>query len=61
MATVNLTIHCGGKKLNVHSLSLQQKIDWHHSFRIAVASESLEGKKAVNIDSSVDFLGKLWI
>jgi len=58
MATVNLKIICGGKKLNVHSLSLQQKIDWHHSFRIAVASESLEGKKAVNIDSSVDFLGK---
>jgi len=58
MANVKLTIHCGGKELNVHSLSLQQKMDWHHSFRIAVASESLEGKKAINIDNSIDFLGK---
>jgi len=59
MATVTANVYCDGKKLNVHSLSVDQKINWHHSFRIAVASESLEGKKAVNIDNSVEFLGKI--
>jgi len=59
MATVTTNVYCDGIKLNVHSLSVDQKINWHHSFRIAVASESLEGKKAVNIDNSVEFLGKI--
>lgn len=59
MATVNIQVFCDGKKLNVHSVSVDQKMNWHHSFRIAVASESLEGKKAVNIDNSVEFLGKI--
>jgi len=59
MATVTANVYCDGKKLNVHSLSVDQKINWHHSFRIAFASESLEGKKAVNIDNSVEFLGKI--
>jgi len=58
MATVSVNVICDGKKLNVHNLSVDQKINWHHSFRIAVASETLEGKKAINIDNSVELLGK---
>ncbi len=58
MATVSVQVICGDKTLNVHSLSLQQRIDWHHSFRIAVASESLEGVKAINVDNSVKLLGE---
>jgi len=58
MATVSVNVICGNKTLNVHNLSLQQRIDWHHSFRIAVASESLEGKKAINVDKSIKLLGE---
>jgi len=59
MATVKVNALCGGKNLNVFSLSLNQYHNRHHNFRIAVSSEWLEEKKAVNIDNSVNFLGKI--
>jgi len=58
MATVNIKVICNGTELKVHSLSLEQRFNQHHSFRVAVASETLESKKAVNVDNSVNFLGQ---
>jgi len=58
MATVNINVICNGTELKVHSLSLDQIFNQHHSFRVAVASETIESKKAVNIDNSVSFLGQ---
>jgi len=59
MATVNINVICNGTELKVHSLNLDQKINQHHSFRVSVASETVESKKAVNIDNSVNFLGQI--
>jgi len=58
MATVNVKVICNGTGLKVHSLNLNQSINQHHSFRVAVSSETIENKKAVNIDNSVNFLGQ---
>jgi len=59
MATVNINVICNGTELKVHSLNLDQNINQHHSFRVSVASETVESKKAVNIDNSVNFLGQI--
>lgn len=58
MASVKINALCNGKKLNIFSVSLNQYINWHHSFKVAVSSEWLEEKNAINIDNSVNFLGK---
>jgi len=59
MATVKASVLCNGRDLNFYSLSLDQKYNWHHSFKITMSAESIEGKNAVNIDKSKEYLGKI--
>jgi len=59
MATVKTNIICAGEKLKVHRLKIEQPHNWHHSFEIAVSSETVAGKNAVNIDSAMKFLGEI--
>jgi len=59
MATVKTNIICAGEKLKVHRLKIEQPHNWHHSFEIAVSSETVAGKNAINIDSTMKFLGEL--
>lgn len=55
---VTTKVICNGKDLRIHRLSIEQKIDWHHQFEIAVEAESIEKRRALNIDKSIDLLGK---
>jgi len=59
MASVKTNIICAGQKLKVHHLKIEQPHNWHHSFEIAVSSETVAGKNAVNIDNAMQFLGEL--
>lgn len=59
MATVKASVLCNGRDLNFYSLSLEQKHNWHHTFKIFISSESIEGKKSINIDKSSEYLGEI--
>ncbi len=59
MATVSTKIICAGQHLKAHRLKIEQPHNWHHTFEIAVSSETVEGKNAINIDNSVKFLGEM--
>jgi len=59
MATVKASVLCNGRDLNFYSLNLDQKFNWHHTFKIMISSESIEGKKSINIDKSVEYLGEI--
>jgi len=58
MASVLAKIICAGQNLKAHHLKIEQPHHWHHTFSIAVSSETIEGKNAINIDNSMKFLGE---
>jgi len=59
MASIKANLICAGKKLKIHRLKIEQPHNWHHSFEIAVSSETVAGKNAVNIDNAMQFLGEM--
>lgn len=59
MASVKVNVICAAQQLKVHKLKIEQPHNGHHSFEIAVSSETVEGKSAINIDNSVKFLGEM--
>ncbi len=58
MATATANIIVGGKKIDSYHVSLNQRFDQHHYFEIAVSSEKVESKNSINIDKSVEYIGK---
>lgn len=49
----------GFKKLsNVTSLTIAQRMDWHHTFEVKAPLETIEGERSITLASGQNFIGK---
>jgi type VI secretion system secreted protein VgrG len=49
----------GAQKISiVSSLEISQTMEWHHTFEFKTALESIEGERAINLNSSQNLIGK---
>ncbi|MEL6133354.1 MAG: phage baseplate assembly protein V [Bacteroidota bacterium] len=58
LATVSIAVTIGGERVDPFQIHLNQKLDWHHTFEIAIQLSKSEGLNSVNIDHSLSYLGK---
>lgn len=56
---VQLTVKIGGSNISpISYCSINQRIDWHHSFNVALSTESFTKNYSDNLNKAKDFIGK---
>ena len=56
---VQITVKIGGSKISpISYCSINQRIDWHHSFEISIPTESFTKKFGTILNQSKDFIGQ---
>ena len=57
--TAQAEVIIGGRKVDPYQVSVEQNVDTHHRFTVAVSAEKIEGTSiGVGIDNSINYIGQ---